>query len=329
MVAARAVFEAAIEAEMWGGSNPASKVRTRKVPQRSYETLRFDEVAAVLEAAGEQWRDLIATALYLGLRKGELFALRKTDILLDERTLFVRRSHDRRHGEGEEGASPADPLAARALPRARDEALGERPGLPARRRISAAGRDGDGEGAQAYPLARGPDHRLPAHLPQVRREWLSRTDSSLRQRAAALPEVQRADVGQRDPASDALPRLAAHHGHPAPPQARANLQAIASLLAGIGADLVGTDGGGADIGPIMREGVVGASLDVDGSHYFDIHHTPADTLDKIDPKNLALCVATMAVVAYTVADMPQALSWSTNHHPQITPIAPIQNESIK
>ena len=101
----------------------------------------------------------------------------------------------------------------------------------------------------------------------------------------------------------------------APPQARANLQAIASLLAGIGADLVDADGGGADIGPIMREGVVGASFDVDGSHYFDIHHTPADTLDKIDPKNLALCVATMAVVAYTVADMPQALSWSTNHHP--------------
>jgi len=87
---------------------------------------------------------------------------------------------------------------------------------------------------------------------------------------------------------------------------------------------VGADGGGADIGPIMREGVVGASFDVDGSHYFDIHHTPADTLDKIDPKDLALCVATMAVLAYTVADMPQALSWSTNHHPQITPIAQIQ-----
>ena len=88
----------------------------------------------------------------------------------------------------------------------------------------------------------------------------------------------------------------------APPQARANLQEIARLLAGIGADRIAGDGGGADIGPIMREGVVGASLDVDGTHYFDIHHTAADTLDKIDPKNLALCVATMAVVAYTVAD---------------------------
>ena len=94
----------------------------------------------------------------------------------------------------------------------------------------------------------------------------------------------------------------------APPQARANLQEIARLLAGIGADRVAENGGGADIGPIMREGVVGASFNVDGSRYFDIHHTHADTLDKIDPKNLALCVATMAVVAYTVADMPQPLS---------------------
>ncbi len=93
----------------------------------------------------------------------------------------------------------------------------------------------------------------------------------------------------------------------APPQARANLLEIAKLLAGIRADAIAADGGGADIGPIMREGVVGASLDVDGTHYFDIHHTPADTLDKINRQDLALCVATMAVYAYAVADMPQPL----------------------
>jgi carboxypeptidase Q len=61
----------------------------------------------------------------------------------------------------------------------------------------------------------------------------------------------------------------------------------------------------------MRAGVIGASLDVDGTHYFDIHHTPADTLDKIDPQDLALCVAALAVVAYTVADMPPALNAAT------------------
>jgi carboxypeptidase Q len=90
----------------------------------------------------------------------------------------------------------------------------------------------------------------------------------------------------------------------APPQARSNLQEIAKLLSGIGADGIAANGGGADIGPIMREGVIGASLDVEGSHYFDIHHTPADTLDKVNPRELALCVATMAVMAYTVADLP-------------------------
>ena len=93
----------------------------------------------------------------------------------------------------------------------------------------------------------------------------------------------------------------------APAQVRSNLQEIAKLLSGIGADGIAATGGGADIGPIMREGVVGASLDVEGSRYFDIHHTPADTLDKVDPRELALCVATMAVMAYTVADLPEPL----------------------
>lgn len=94
----------------------------------------------------------------------------------------------------------------------------------------------------------------------------------------------------------------------APPQTRSNLREIAKLLSGIRADRIGPSGGGADIGPIMREGVIGAALDVDSARYFDIHHTPADTLDKISPQDLALCVATMAVMAYTVADLPQSLS---------------------
>ena len=96
----------------------------------------------------------------------------------------------------------------------------------------------------------------------------------------------------------------------APPQVRSNLLEIARLLAGIGADGIAPSGGGADIGPIMREGVLGASLDVDGSHYFDIHHTESDTLDKINPRDLQLCVATMAVFAYTLADLPEPFKGS-------------------
>jgi carboxypeptidase Q len=93
----------------------------------------------------------------------------------------------------------------------------------------------------------------------------------------------------------------------APPQVRTNLEEIAKLLAGIRADRIAAGGGGSDIGPIVAEGVVGTSFDVDSSRYFDIHHTAADTLDKINPQDLALCVATMAVMIYTVADMPQSL----------------------
>jgi len=93
----------------------------------------------------------------------------------------------------------------------------------------------------------------------------------------------------------------------ATPQARADFVEIAKLLSGLRADLINPDGEGTDIAPMMREGVTGASLDVDGTHYFDIHHTQADTFDKVNPQELAACVAALAVMAYVVADMPDRL----------------------
>jgi carboxypeptidase Q len=90
-------------------------------------------------------------------------------------------------------------------------------------------------------------------------------------------------------------------------QARADFVEIAKLLSGIRADRIDPDGEGTDIGPIVREGVTGASLNVDASHYFDIHHTQADTFDKVSPQELAACVAAMTVMAYVVADMPDRL----------------------
>ncbi len=66
-------------------------------------------------------------------------------------------------------------------------------------------------------------------------------------------------------------------------------------------------GGGADIGPIMAEGVPGAGLVVDGTEYFWYHHTAADTLDKLDPHEVQRCVAAMAILAYVVAEMPERL----------------------
>lgn len=90
--------------------------------------------------------------------------------------------------------------------------------------------------------------------------------------------------------------------------ARDTVRAIASLLSGLGADQISPGGGGADIGPSMQEGhVPGMSLEVDGSKYFLIHHTAADTIDKIDPVEMAKCAAAVAVMAYVVADLPQRL----------------------
>jgi carboxypeptidase Q len=89
---------------------------------------------------------------------------------------------------------------------------------------------------------------------------------------------------------------------------RETVKAIASLLAGIAADQISLGGGGADIGPSMQEAhVPGMSLEVDGSKYFLIHHTPADTIDKIDPVEMAKCAAAVAVMAYVIADLPQRL----------------------
>jgi len=91
--------------------------------------------------------------------------------------------------------------------------------------------------------------------------------------------------------------------------ARDTVKAIATLLSGIAADQVSAGGGGADIGPSVQEAHIPAmSLDVDGSKYFLIHHTPADTIDKIDPVEMAKCAAVVAVMAYVIADLPQRLA---------------------
>ena len=89
--------------------------------------------------------------------------------------------------------------------------------------------------------------------------------------------------------------------------AYAIVQQVGALLEGIGAGRVTRGGGGADIGPIMREGVPGMGLDVDETRYFWYHHTDGDTLDKLDPREVALCVAAMAVMAYVIADLPAPL----------------------
>jgi carboxypeptidase Q len=89
--------------------------------------------------------------------------------------------------------------------------------------------------------------------------------------------------------------------------ARAKIKEIARLLAGINADRIGASGGGADIGPSVEAAHIPAmSLEVDGD-YFLIHHTAADTIERIDPAAMSRAAAAIAVMAYVVADMPERL----------------------
>lgn len=90
-------------------------------------------------------------------------------------------------------------------------------------------------------------------------------------------------------------------------EALALLRDIAALLEPIGADTITDKVRGADIGPIMQQGVPGMGLNVDSTRYFWYHHTDADTIDKLNPHELNLCVAALAVMAYAVADMPERL----------------------
>ena len=90
-------------------------------------------------------------------------------------------------------------------------------------------------------------------------------------------------------------------------QALSILTQIGVLLDGIDASLMQRGGGGADIGPLMKDGVPGMGLRTVGEHYFDWHHTEADTLDKVDPVNFRKAVATLGVTSYILADMPGTL----------------------
>ena len=97
------------------------------------------------------------------------------------------------------------------------------------------------------------------------------------------------------------------------------VQPVINALAPLGATVLQPQEGevGSDIGPLQEAGVPGFAPMVDTRHYFDYHHTAADTLDKVEPHNLQTQVATMAMLAYFLADaencLPRAPIAHTNH----------------
>jgi carboxypeptidase Q len=88
---------------------------------------------------------------------------------------------------------------------------------------------------------------------------------------------------------------------------RNTVRAIASLLSNIDAQTVTPGGGGSDIGPSVAAGSIPA-LSYEGTgDYFLLHHTNADTVDKIAPLDVSRAAAAIAVMTYVIADMPQRL----------------------
>ncbi len=109
-----AAFTAAKRAGRFEGPNPAAGVRRRKVPRRTPDYLKAGEVGPVLSVLAPRWQPLFATAIYTGLRKGELLGLRKSDVDLRSRLLTVSRSYDRDTTKG--GHADVIPIAAELVP---------------------------------------------------------------------------------------------------------------------------------------------------------------------------------------------------------------------
>jgi hypothetical protein len=82
---------------------------------------------------------------------------------------------------------------------------------------------------------------------------------------------------------------------------------IGKLLESIEGGAISPGGGGSDISPLLADGVPGFGVRTVGAHYFDWHHTDADSFDKIVPREFQLNVAALSVMSYVLADMPERI----------------------
>lgn len=98
--AIRAVGATVVQEAMADGrwpqiGNPFHLFKPFRVPRQIWPTLTTEEARQLIEGTSGRRRTLWALALYLGLRRGELFALRSSDFDFRRHALIVARSHDR------------------------------------------------------------------------------------------------------------------------------------------------------------------------------------------------------------------------------------------
>jgi hypothetical protein len=93
-----------------------------------------------------------------------------------------------------------------------------------------------------------------------------------------------------------------------PPNAQPVVDRLGAALAPLGIPRgTGVGGDGPDLQPLFQTGVGAIDLNQSGMRYFDIHHTPDDTLERIDPEqmrqNVAAWTTTLAIVAYAPEEL--------------------------
>ncbi len=90
--------------------------------------------------------------------------------------------------------------------------------------------------------------------------------------------------------------------------ALAQLGAIVNLLEPVGVRVARAGHGGADLSPLRERGMPSVGILHDPAHYFDLHHTAADTIDAVDREDFMQGVTVMAATTYVLADMPARLA---------------------
>lgn len=94
----------------------------------------------------------------------------------------------------------------------------------------------------------------------------------------------------------------------ATPDVIARLASLAEPLERIGAHRVRAGWAGVDIDPLVDLGVPGIAHRTSNGRYFDLHHSPADTFEKVDPAEIAANVAAVAALAWSIADAEAPLA---------------------
>jgi Zn-dependent M28 family amino/carboxypeptidase len=105
-------------------------------------------------------------------------------------------------------------------------------------------------------------------------------------------------IAESDFGADRIWRVTTKLGKTRDAEARAVQAALAPL--GIVPGSI-EEADGSDIGPMIEDGLPAVGLSQDGTRYFDIHHTPDDTLDKVDPAQLRQNVAAWAAMLATLS----------------------------